>query len=116
LKFAPDPLDLGVVDSNRRVRGTASLVNPGSLAIKVERIESSCPCVRVSPDTLWVGPGASAELAIEFDPSTDPESRGRLAVVVEGKSESSVPVFHARVLMEVAAPRNDPVDEGGSRP
>ncbi len=75
--------------------------NTGSDSAAVVRIETSCPCLRVRPGRVLVGPGESAALTLTFDPTHDPGFRGCLSVSVEGYSAAGNTVFRMRVDLEV---------------
>ena len=71
------------------------------MAVEVERIETSCHCVRVEPMSLSIEPGESTTLTVSFDPSEDPDFRGGLAVEVLGKDRDDDVLFRTRVDLTV---------------
>jgi hypothetical protein len=77
------------------------LRNPGPRPVSVERIETSCPCIRVEPARFKVGPGEFAELVARFDPSHDPDFRGGLSIEVVGRSSRDFVLFRARVNLDI---------------
>ena len=97
------PISLGVLAPGRSVCTSASIRNPRSVPIIVDRVETSCECVRVSPRSMHIEPGQAAELTIMFDPSEAPEFRGDLGVEVVGWNESARAAFRAVVSLEVRA-------------
>lgn len=113
LIVSPDPIALGTLAPGESARSTVTLRNPTSEAVSVERIETSCPCILVSPTSIVVGSGESSALTIEFDPTDEPEFRGGLSVNVVGKEATGRVALRGRVEVEV---RRSPVSaEGGSR-
>jgi len=101
LEISPDPVDLGVLPPGRSAQATISLRNPGPRPVSVERIETSCPCIRAEPASFKVGPGELAELVTRFDPSDDPDFRGGLSIEVVGRSPRDFVLFRARVDLEI---------------
>jgi hypothetical protein len=67
----------------------------------IERIEASCPCVKVSPTQIVLGPGETKSLMITFDPSIEAGFRGRLSVDLTGLGESGRLCFRTRVELEI---------------
>ena len=53
------------------------------------------------PGRLRVGPGKTVGLTVEFDPSEQPDFRGRLAVAYVGTSLDGVAVLRGRVEVNV---------------
>lgn len=96
---------LGVIRPGQSAKATATIRNPRSASMIVDRIETSCECVRVTPQSLRVEPGRSADLTILFDPNDAPDFRGELAVDVVGKGPSGQTIFQTTVSVEV---RPDP--------
>jgi hypothetical protein len=66
----------------------------------IERIETSCPCLATTPGSIRISPGESKVLAIEFDPSAEPDFRGGLSVDVTGHAGERV-AFHTLVNVDV---------------
>lgn len=94
---------LGAVRPGESVRAEMTLRNPHPAAVTVERVETSCPCVRVTPASLHIEPRESAELGIAFDPTDEPDFRGGLRVEVIGRGEGGDVVFRTHVHLEVKA-------------
>jgi len=99
---SPNPINLGTIKRGQTARATATLQNPGSSPIHVDRVEASCPCVQVKMDHLHVTPGEDATVTVEFDPAEEPDFRGSLAVEYTGRSPDGLVVLRGRVDLRVA--------------
>jgi len=102
LEISPDPVDLGVLPPRESAQATISLRNRGPHPLRVQRIETSGPCLTTTPGPIWIGRGECKVLAVEFDPSEEPDFRGRLAIDVTGY-DGDVVAFHTLVELEVRA-------------
>ena len=76
LKIKPESTEFGVLSPGRRARSSIVLTNAGVEAIWISRIETSCPCVRISPESFQVGVGEAKRLTARFDPTDEPDFRG----------------------------------------
>ncbi|WP_422931429.1 DUF1573 domain-containing protein [Singulisphaera sp. PoT] len=101
LDIIPNPLSLGILKPHQGAEADGELHNPGSREIVVENVETSCGCVVVNPRSLRLAPGETTSLKAAFDPSHDPEFRGRLAVQVVGHGPGNTIVFQTIVNLEV---------------
>jgi len=100
LEISPDPISLGVVDTGQKARGSLTLVNHGSQPVRVERIESSCPCLAITPHLIRIGPHEKKVLTVEFDGSVEPDFHGGLAIDVTGYAAERV-AFHTVAKLEI---------------
>jgi len=100
LEISPDPVSLGVVNSGQKATAAFTLVNHLSHALTIERIETSCPCLRIKPGSIRIEPDERKVLAVEFDPSTEPDFHGGLSIDVTGYAAERV-VFHTLAKLEV---------------
>jgi len=113
----PETLPLGTLEPGRTAEATVRVRNPGAKPVVVDRIESSCPCIRATPGTLHIGPGESAALTLRFDPSDEPDFRGALAVEYEGKTTDGTVALQGRVRVDVnCAPRSGSAFPPGNPP
>ena len=55
--------------AGQRAQAKITVRNHGLQPVDIQRIETSCPCLRVEPVSLTVGPSESAEIGFAFDPS-----------------------------------------------
>lgn len=101
LIVSPDPIALGILAPGQSARAEVMLRNETAEAVSVERVETSCACIRVSPTSIEVGAGESAVLTIAFDPTDEPGFRGGLSVDVVGKEVSGRVALRSRVNLEV---------------
>ncbi|SIO46788.1 Protein of unknown function [Singulisphaera sp. GP187] len=88
------------------------LLNPGLRRIAIDKVETDCPCLLATPASLVVDPGASTPLTVTFDPSHDPDFKGKLGVGVYGYA-AGAEVFRTTVELEVAS---DPVNHPSHGP
>lgn len=99
-------LNLEVIEAGQDAeRGKLTICNPSNHPWEIVRVETSCPCLNVSPVSLTIEPRSSAILTVAFDPTEEPDFRGRLAVRVKGVDASDTIVFEARVNLEVRSPQ-----------
>ncbi|MBX6314538.1 MAG: DUF1573 domain-containing protein, partial [Isosphaeraceae bacterium] len=104
LQVHPAPLSLGVLKPGQAAQASLTLRNPCPEPLTVERIETSCPCIRVAPQQpVRIEPGRAAVLGVSFDPSGEPDFRGGLSVDVTGYGASEAVLFRNRVLLTVEA-------------
>lgn len=94
---------LGSIPPGQRAEGTLTLLNPHGEALTVDRVETSCPCVLVSPLPLGVDAGQSATLSVVFDASHDPAFRGALAIELVGRASEGSALFRSHISLTVAA-------------
>ena len=99
---SPDPIRLGRLLPGVRVERKISLINRFPLLVRIDRIESTCPCVRVSPVPMEIGGLGRSELAVIFDPSEEPDFRGTLSVDLRGVGKSGEVLFRLTVDVTVA--------------
>lgn len=100
LKPSPDPVQFGVVVGGQEARQSLALVNWGDQPVMVERIETSCPCLIITPESTCIGPGETATVSVKFNPSAEPDFRGRLAIDVTGYTGDQT-VFHTLANLDV---------------
>ena len=110
LDIIPDPLSLGMLKPHQAAQAGGELHNPSTREIVVENVETSCECVEVNPKSFRLGPGETTSLKAEFDPSHDPEFRGRLAVQVVGHGPGNTIVFQTIVKLEVRTDQGGAID------
>ena len=104
LIVAQDPIRLGTLEPGRSVRVAVAVRNRSADPVVISRVETSCPCIRATPDRLSLAPGDSSELTLTFDPSDEPEFRGILAVEYVGRSSDGAAVLRGTVRLEVKGP------------
>jgi len=100
----PVSIPLGPLAPGRSARAAATLRNVGTEAVEVARFETSCPCVRVTPDRLRLAVGGTASIRVTFDPIGEPG----LAVEYIGRSPDDAAVLRGTVRLEVKAPPKSP--------
>jgi len=103
LEISPDPIDLGIMRQGQSNAAKITLHNPSQQPVVVQRISTSCPCLHVVGQPLKLGPGESDTLAVGFQPSDEPDFRGRLSIEVIGRSIAGEVVLVTHVNVEVRA-------------
>jgi hypothetical protein len=99
-----NPASLGVLEPGSTASARLTLRNPNDAPIAVKVIETSCPCVLVTPPVLDVNARNSADVTLTFDPSNEPDFRGGLSIDVVGKASGGAELFRTKLNLEVRAP------------
>jgi len=99
--ISPDPISLGILTPGHAGGARYTVFNPATVTLTLERIETSCPCVKTSDGPIRIEPGEVKTLAIEFDPFDDPKFRGGLNVEMSGRGAGDVTLFRTHVVLEV---------------
>lgn len=98
--LSAEELDFGMVKPNEKPTQVFTIRNEGDEDLLIERVRTSCGCVKVSISTKRIQPGKSAELEVTFDTTGydgkvnkdifitsndfgEPEKRMRVSVEVE---------------------------------
>jgi hypothetical protein len=69
--------------------------------MKIQRITTSCPCLRVVVPREPLLPGQTVPLKLVFDPGEEPDFRGSLSMTFTGYADEERPLFDARVEVHV---------------
>ena len=101
LAINPDPVDLGIIEQGESAEASVVLENSRSEPVVLDRVKTSCPCVRFTPASVTVGAGETAALTVTFDPLSDPEFVGGLGVEATGYDSRGRALFKTRVDLEV---------------
>ncbi|MFI5457736.1 MAG: DUF1573 domain-containing protein [Isosphaerales bacterium] len=101
LEISPSPISFGVLDAGKSGERLVPLRNPQSEPVYLERIETSCPCIKVMSAPIQIGPGETKNLIVRFDPSAEPNFRGGLSVEIAGFGKGERVVFRSKVNLEV---------------
>ncbi len=101
----PRELDLGRVEPNAKAQGSVTLRNEsGDLLVLGDAI-TTCPCVVASPDSPTIKSNGSTTVRVSFDPSVEPDFRGRLRVRCSLTHIDRSEIADFVVLIEVVQPR-----------
>jgi hypothetical protein len=57
LEVSPDPLLLGSIAKGDAAESTFHVYNTLPEAVRIERVDTSCPCVTVNTRSTWIAPG-----------------------------------------------------------
>jgi len=106
IEISPHPVLLKISSQLGSARATITLCNPSTEPVIVERVETSCPCIEVSPVPLEVEPAGKSDLGVTFDPSFDPDFKGDLRVHLSGYDERDRLLFRTYVDVEQGAAGN----------
>ncbi len=96
-------ISLGTVPPGGTTTGRLTLKNKTDIAIVIDRIEASCPCIRVASIPARVEGRSARTLAVMFDPRAEPEFRGGLAVELTGYGPDRAIIFRGRVDLDVSS-------------
>ena len=116
LTVHPDPIELGSLALGQRASRLVSVSNPLREPLAIERLETSCPCIRVGGVPFRLGPNEIRDLEVSFDPSEDPNFQGRLSVEVIGYRDDGRVVLQTRVNLTVERNQDSATCFGGMRP
>lgn len=83
LDASPSRVDMGEVALGGRKQSTFSLTNPGSQAVELAKIESSCPCLIVDVPSR-IAPGEQVVGCAKLDLRDDPNFIGDVAIEIKG--------------------------------
>jgi Protein of unknown function (DUF1573) len=107
LEISPDRIELGVVNNGQVSKAALKLTNRGSRVLLIDRLETGCPCLLITPEQLRIGPSESEVVAVTFDPSGEPDFHGRLSIDISGYSTGKLAfrtVGQVEVRKEVDSP------------
>jgi hypothetical protein len=102
-----ETVSLGTLDHGMSGEAQLRLENPHDREFEVSRVEVSCPCLKVSPETFRLEPGSSKTLVLRFDPKEEPDFSGGLAIKVAGQTAEGQEVFGTTVRVTVNPPKTD---------
>jgi hypothetical protein len=100
-------ISLGTLDHGMSGEAQLRLENPHDRELEVSRVEVSCPCLKVSPETIRLEPGSSKTLVLRFDPKEEPDFSGGLAIKVAGQTAEGQEVFGTTVRVTVNPAKTD---------
>jgi hypothetical protein len=101
LSVNDEPLKLEDLDAGQSARTSLAVLSSQETPVRLERIETSCPCVKVGPVPVQIDPGSTTALTVTFDASGEPDFRGKLSVNIVGYTEDGSVGFmtHLAVYM-----------------
>jgi hypothetical protein len=111
LAISPDPISLGTLDPGQSASAKLTLRNSGQCPVTVATVHTSCPCINVSGQPAYIGPGLTVSLTVEFDPAQEPDFRGGLSIDVFGRDPPGELVFQTHVRLEVRGQPAKPIDK-----
>ena len=101
LAASPKIIDLGAIGRGQKVEVEISLSNRSRSEIQYASVETSCPCLSISPAKGAVAPGSSIQVAVLFDLAKEPDFVGGLSMTAKGYSPERNLVFQLTVTAEV---------------
>jgi Protein of unknown function (DUF1573) len=96
-------VSFGILLPNQSADAKIILRNPSPQAVTVDRIETSCHCLRVEKQPIKLLAEESVTLVLRFDSSDDPGFRGGLSIGVAGRDSTGGIVFETHADVEVRA-------------
>jgi hypothetical protein len=123
LAINPETIVFGPISAGELLQHPFCVRNTQQTPLTLQRIGTSCPCIRVTSLPVQVGPAESRGLSVTFDPASEADFVGRLRVGITGYLSDGRIAFLAHVDLEVTRQvdaRNDPApaattSEGSSR-
>jgi len=100
LAIDPDPIVLGVVHAGEPGETSFSVRNTCAEPLTFDRIETSCPCITIAEIPLRLGPNEIRKLRVAFDPTHEPDFKGRLSVDVTAYLHGNSIAFRTNVNLE----------------
>jgi hypothetical protein len=107
VSVSPSPVTLGVLEPGQSSKATLNIKNETDAAIAVSRIETSCPCIRITPCPVQLEPQQAILTTVRFDPTEEPSFRGRLSVEYIGRAANDEVIFRGRVQVSVVETPGD---------
>jgi hypothetical protein len=89
VEISPHLVELGVVSQGQLSKAALTLTNRGSRELLIDRLETSCPCLMITPSQLRLAPAESKIATVLFDPSDEPDFHGKLCIDISGYSTGS---------------------------
>jgi len=104
LETSPEPVSLGVLSRGQKAVASFAITNRSERAFAIDRVVTSCPCLVVKPPATVIGPLETKTVAVEFDPTDEPDFVGGLSIDVTGYAHGAI-AFRTRANLEVTAER-----------
>lgn len=101
LRSVPSQMTLGELRPGQAAQTALHFDNVSQMTCAITRFEVTCPCIRIVPRTLSVGPGQSSKATVSFDPGESPEFRGGLTVDITAHDAEGAIVGRASVRLTV---------------
>jgi hypothetical protein len=86
-------VDFGTVSRSGHRQIEFELQNPGTEAVELTKVRTSCECLRLVPPTFVVSPGERVTLIAIVDFSDDPGFSGALRLEANGFGTKERPAF-----------------------
>ena len=109
LEISPDPIDLGILRRGESAHASVLIRNKQNVSLIIERVVLSCPCILAPSFPLQMGPHDVSRLSFSFDPSSEPDFEGKLAIEVTGYLAGGEIAFRTEVILEVQDGLDDQV-------
>lgn len=101
LTSQPSPIDFGVLRPGQRASLTVTLHNRTPERVTVESLKPSCPCLKTDAGRLVVEGLGDTRLELSFDPSEEPDFRGKLSILLVGLCVDGTTCLSTNVSVEV---------------
>jgi hypothetical protein len=96
----PEYISLGDLNPGHSRRVSFSVRNTQPVPVRIDRLETSCHCLTISPSSIHVGPGESQALLARYEASEEDGFSGALSVEVVGYQNGNV-AFKSYVHLQV---------------
>jgi len=104
LVISPKLIDFGALSPGQSSRVDLRISNSSTISRTLDRIETSCPCIRISRLPAEIPVRETRVLEVSFDPSEEPDFRGSLVIDLHGFDPEGVEMFQAKIHLAVDGP------------
>jgi hypothetical protein len=101
LLTSPALVDFETLEAGESAQTSLLVRNTESVALTLERVETSCSCIAVAPVPIEIGPGKQTALTVTFDSSSEPDFEGGLSVEISGYLADGRVAFRTKTKVEV---------------
>lgn len=97
-------LSLGTINPGGDKTERFTFKNPRSQSVALVDVQTSCPCLSVSPLPVRIEAGAEQVLSLRFDGRSEPDFRGKLLMTLTGRGSDGSVLFQGEVEVNVESP------------
>jgi hypothetical protein len=102
LEVSPDPIEIGALGAGESRLVSVNLRNTRNTELMLDRIVTSCPCVRVEQVPARIAPAETASLKIRVDGESESNYGDWLAVEIGGYLPDGTVAFRMKVRFQRA--------------
>jgi hypothetical protein len=106
LSVSPSPVDFGVIPVGGKKEIEITIFNPGKQAVQIDKVETTCDCLKVDFAGQLVQPGKALRSRTVLDMASDPDFVGDLQIRVRALTEKSQPLLSFEATAKVEENRS----------